>query len=65
MDCAPVTRADSSGKHKQADREERHEVESSSSDDEDDFPDEVCVDVGVVACKAGTTLFEAPLLRDP
>lgn len=42
---------------------DRPDVESSSSDEEDS-PLEVCVPVGVVACKAGTTLFEAPLLPD-
>lgn len=68
VDCAPLKKADRSGERKQADSGERHEVESSSSgdDDEDDnSPDEVCVTVSTVACKAGTTLFDAPLLPDP
>lgn len=30
--------------------------------DEEDAPSEVCLPVGVVVCKAGTRLFEAPLL---
>lgn len=66
VDVAPFKKADRSGKRKQADSGERHEVESSSGDDEeDDFPVEVCINVGTVACKAGTTLFDAPLLPDP
>lgn len=64
-DSAPVTSTDSNGKRKQADSRKRQEVESSSSDgEEEDSPNEVCVHVSAVACKAGTTLFEAPLLPD-
>lgn len=66
--CAPVKKTGRSGKRKEANSRERLEVESSSSDEEEeeeDSPDEVCVHVGAVACKAGTSLFEAPLLPDP
>lgn len=31
-------------------------------DDEEEMPSEVYLPVGVVSCKAGTTLFDAPLL---
>lgn len=62
-DSIKTVGSSSSGRRKEADSGERHDVESSiSSDEEEDAPDEVLVRVNAVACKAGTTLFEAPLL---
>lgn len=40
--------------------------DGSNSESEEDVaaPSEVCVDVSTVVCKAGTTLFQAPLSSD-
>lgn len=51
------------GKRRRDPESEQHcDVGGSRVSDEEDAPSEVCLPVGVVACKAGTTLFEAPLL---
>ena len=43
------------------DEESSDEEDGEEEEEEMDVPSEICLPVGVVLCKAGTTCFEAPL----